>query len=123
MSKHYMGMEHALKSQFGALDLVLNVIRVPAAATADTQRETVITGLQCSSPIEMKNDQKERNGYGTIAAVMMMWAEVPTDNTPKVEEQMLIVITEDSSEYLIRKVKYWPHIDPQFLELHVEDET
>jgi hypothetical protein len=123
MVKKYRGSKAAFTGRYGAFDHTMNVVQIPSSATADTERETLATGLKCSSPIEMKNDQKERHGYSTIAAIMMMWAEVPKDDTPELNEQTRIVITEDSSEYLIRKVKRWPHVNPFFYELHVEDET
>lgn len=121
MPRSYTGSESALLGTFGVLDHTANIVDIPDAAVSDTERETLIAGLMCNSPIEMKNDQKERNGYSTVAAILMMWIQVPSSG--EIKEQQRIVITENSSEYLIRKVKKWPHVDPIFIELHVEDET
>lgn len=93
---------------------------VPTNATADTDRTIIQTNLKCSAPIEMKNDEKERAGLGTIASITLLWTAVP-ENSVEITEKHRILL--NGIDYRIRKVKKWPMINPDYYELHAEDET
>jgi hypothetical protein len=122
MPRYYVGTRGTQRGVYGAFDHTLDVIEIPASATADTERTVVYRGMKCTSPIEMKNDQRERHGYTTLAALMMMWSEIQPGTTRIKEQQRIRINDRDNYEYLIRKVKYWPNDTPIFIEIHVEDE-
>lgn len=94
--------------------------RVPDDAASDTEREVIQALLRCSQPVELKNDERERNKMGTVASLAMLFCFPPDTGVVIKERDRLIISDQD---FRIRKVKKWPMIDPAFYELHVEDES
>ena len=94
--------------------------RVPQDATADTERTVIQAELRCTSPIELKNDERERDQMGTVAALHMMWTKLPEAGETIRERDRIIIGTYD---FRVLKVKPWPVVDPVYYELHIEDEN
>ena len=93
--------------------------RVPDNATSDSDRTTIQAALRCTQPIEMKNDERERAKMSSVAAICLFWTMVP-DNGQTIQERDRILL--NGVDYRVRKVKAWPMVDPQYYELHIEDE-
>lgn len=114
-----MNFSHHIAALNLMCDLECSIERIDDDAAVDTDRTVIQQTLSCSSPIEMKNDEKERAGFGTVASIGMMWTKLPAAGIV-IQERDRIVI--DTLDLRVRKVKAWPMVNPEFYELHVEDE-
>lgn len=116
-----MNFSHHVAALNLMCDLECTIQRIDEDAVDEaTDRTTLQTELACSSPIEMKNDEKERAGLGSVASIGMMWAKIPSTGIVIQERDRVII---GALDFRVRKVKAWPMVNPEFYELHVEDES
>lgn len=80
-------------------------------------RQTVVSGLSCSSLYPASQEQAERAGMATTARLLVCYT---TGSSQVAMDQRLAT---GGREYRIRSVSAWPWASPAFLEILLEDES
>lgn len=98
------------------LRTLATISRVPSAATSETDRETMATGVKSSHPYPASAEAIERAGLSTTAQLY----EVFTENSAEIQVNRLITVS--SSEYRIRGIGEWQNGSGSYLHLLIEEE-
>lgn len=100
-----------------AVGFTATVARIPDSATDTSQRETVVTALQCRNIRPMDGRQKELAGFASTERLHRCKCEV---NTAVIPDYRLILT--DGTDYRIRDVVPVPENEPHSYLLILSEE-
>ena len=113
-----MNLSHIQAALNVIWDQTADIATIPDNATADSDRETVVSSLRCSRVVELTAEDKQRAGMGSVMSLGQVSTEVPA-----------VVFDENDRficagvDYRIRKIIKVPVVDPKAWFLYVEDES
>lgn len=98
------------------LDQTASVQRVNDDATIETDATVIEASIKCTLPTPVSDTEKEREKMGNYTSLYRVFSEASSliDN----DDRFII----GSVNLRIRKINYWPLINPKYLELFCEAE-